>query len=270
MTHFWLTQVIMDLPNHLVLDANNFNAASKLTDLFPELPVERCLVVKDFSGQLDEFELIFRKHPGGSIWKDYLETGIISGQVMPEGLTKWQCLDWAIFTPSTKEVEGHDINKEASHYFETMGEASQEFIAALTAAYEQAYAYAKTKGILILDTKFEGSSKLGVLADEVLTPDSSRFCEISNWEESIANKKDPDFWDKQIVREWGKKVETPFGTTGINSLDPKNQEHLDFVHSVEVPGEVIKKVSERYLEIFSKLTGMELYDYQAKKMGIIR
>ena len=121
MTHFWLTQVLKNLPNHLINDKNGFNDSVKLTDHFSRLPVESLLVVKDLSGDLDPYELIFRKHLGGSVWKSYEKTRIVSGQQMPEGLKKWQALDKAIFTPSTKELIGHDINIDAVSYLDKWG-----------------------------------------------------------------------------------------------------------------------------------------------------
>lgn len=272
MTHFWLTEVLADFPNHLIQDRvfPNFNAALELADEMPELPVARCLVVEDLSGKLDSSELIFRAHLGGSVWSDYEETGIVAGQKMPEGLIKWGKLPEPIFTPSTKETEGHDINKSADYYYSQYGFNGRHFVNQLLDFYKRAYDYAEKKGILILDTKFEGSSSLGILADEVLTPDSSRFCEGSNWQQAMEDKKEPSFLDKQVIREWGAKIETPFGITGLKNLkDTTNPEYLKFVHGLKVPPEIIKSVSDRYFEIFLRLTGMTLSNYQSKNMGIL-
>lgn len=134
--------------------------------------------------------------------------------------------------------------------------------------YTIAYSFAEKRGILILDTKFEGSSALGIIGDEFLTPDSSRFCDAYDWKEAMATGRKPKFLDKQFVREWAMTKETPFGVTGINKLDPSNPEHVAFVHSVPVPQEIIAATTEKYLEIFYRLTGLHLSEYQKKMMGV--
>jgi phosphoribosylaminoimidazole-succinocarboxamide synthase len=143
-------------------------------------------------------------------------------------------------------------------------EEAQKVVESLTAAYMNAYAYAEEKGILILDTKFEVAGP--ILADEILTPDSSRFAVKEDWESAMAEGRDPKFFDKQPVRDWGATVPAPFGVTGINKLDPKNEEHVLFVHSIEVPQEIIKQCTERYLKIFEMITGNLLPKYQEAYM----
>ncbi|HDH31739.1 MAG TPA: hypothetical protein ENH26_03125, partial [Candidatus Wolfebacteria bacterium] len=125
--------------------------------------------------------------------------------------------------------------------------------------YTAAYNYAKKRGILILDTKFEGDE---VIADEVITPDSSRFTTIDDWEKAMTEGRDPIFYDKEPVRQWGKAIETPFGSTGIHKLDPENADHVKFVHELEVPAEIIEETTNRYLDIFQKITDSDLDDYQ--------
>ncbi|MCX6797892.1 MAG: hypothetical protein NTX66_01565 [Candidatus Falkowbacteria bacterium] len=233
------------------------------------IPLERCLIVYDLSNELDGYELIFRAHIGGSVYSVYIKTGIVAGQAITPDLPEWSKLEKPVFTPSTKAESGHDINVDADVYFEAYGDTGQGFIKTLQDFYAAAYEYAEKQGILILDTKFEGSSRLGLIGDEFLTPDSSRFCDAEDWKQAMATPGvKPKFMDKQFVREWGMKIQTPFGVTGINKLDPENLEHLDFVHSLEVPADVIKTTTGKYLEIFFRLTNMTLDDYQREMMGV--
>lgn len=270
LTHFWLTGLLKNIPNHLVqLESNqSLNAVLELKESLPQLPLERCLVIENLTGQIDDTEFIFRHHIGGSVYKKYLETGVAGGHELPRDLPKWSKLDDPIFTPSTKAHEGHDINVTAASYLEEAGEEGQTLVDMLASMYITAYAFAEMKGILILDTKFEASRTLKKVVDEVLTPDSSRFVDKEDWERAVAEKREPAFFDKQVVREWGALVETPFDVVGIKNLEPTNEEHIKFVHNLEVPNEVIEKASSRYHEILKRLTGMSLSEYQQKKMGI--
>ncbi len=138
-------------------------------------------------------------------------------------------------------------------------------------AYMKAYAYASEKGIFILDTKFEiGVCPDGSVAiiDEGLTPDSSRFTSADDWEKAMAENRDPIFYDKEPVRVWGKTIETPFFDSkcehivGIHKLNPGNSDHVDFVHSLKVPEEIITATTERYCNIFQTLTDHSLENYQ--------
>jgi phosphoribosylaminoimidazole-succinocarboxamide synthase len=279
-THFIMMDILKDIPNHLIPSKLNpaFNAVYdlKMTTM-PDLPLGRCLVVEDLTGQLDKFELIFRMYIGGSVYKKYLTTGKVAGQKIPLNLPKWSKLEKPIFTPSTKETEGHDVNITSQKYFRAMkklGVDAKPFISTLREACVRYHAYCAERGILILDTKYEGSSLLRKIADEILTPDSSRYTTIESWEKAVAEGKDPIFLDKEVVRIYGKKVETPFlnekneQIIGINNLNPKNQMHVDFVHSLTIPEEVINAAVERYQEIFQRLVGMTLDKYQKEKMGV--
>ena len=279
-THFIMTDILKDIPNHLLPSKLNptFNAAYDLKMItLPDLPIGRCLVVENLTGDLDEYELIFRMYIGGSVYKKYLATGKVAGQKLPPNLPKWSKLKKPIFTPSTKETEGHDVNITSQKYFRGMkrlGIDAKPFINTLRNACVRYHAYCAARGILILDTKFEGSSFLGKIADEILTPDSSRYTTIESWEKSVQEGKDPIFLDKEVVRIYGKSVGTPFFNeekekiVGINNLDPKNQEHVDFVHSLTIPGGVIESAGDRYKEIFERLVGMTLDEYQKEKMGV--
>ncbi len=118
LTHFWMTSILSEYPNHLVRSAlrPRLNAVNDLEyRLQMSIPRERILVVEKLD--MIPYELIFRAHLGGSVWKQYEKTGKVSGLEMPPGLHRWEKLRLLIFTPSTKAEEGHDVNISAADYF---------------------------------------------------------------------------------------------------------------------------------------------------------
>ncbi|MFA4942815.1 MAG: phosphoribosylaminoimidazolesuccinocarboxamide synthase [Patescibacteria group bacterium] len=275
LTHFWLTKVLGDkFSHHLVASKidERFNAAYGLkAGRLPNLPIERCLVVKDLTGLIYIFEMIFRLFIGGSVFKKYQETSMAGGHLLPPNLPKWSKLDKPIFTPSTKEDVGHDVNVDVDYFFAEMTKTKsraeiEAVVENLAKAYLKAYEYAESRGVLILDTKFEVAGM--EIVDEILTPDSSRFALAEDWKKAMAEGRDPYFYDKQIVRDWGSKVETPFGVVGINKLNPANPEHVSFVHSLELPDEISQETTRRYLTIFKLITSCSLEDYQREEMGV--
>lgn len=273
LTHFWLTDVLKGLPNHLnqVFDASDpTNVIFDIQRDIIDIPLIRTLAIDKL--EIIPFELIFRGHLGGSVWKSYEKTGIVAGLELPVGLTKWQKLDTPLFTPSTKSDTGHDVNIKQRDFYLEGGSLKLKAVALAHEAYTKAYEYALKRGIVILDTKFEVGVKDGecFLADEVLTPDSSRFTTIQELNTALQEKKDPPFHDKEPVRAWGRTIDTPFlddsnrEIVGINGLDPENPQHVDFVHGLTVPQQVVKLCTDRYLDIFQKLTNIDLGTYQLK------
>ncbi len=272
LTHFWFSQVLKDLPSHLKpsLVQPGRNYAFDLKEIYPELVLERSLVL--YKLDIIPYELIFRAHLGGSVWKSYQKTGMVAGLEMPLGLVKWEKLDQPLFTPSTKASVGHDVNISQSEYFSKTGKTGKDACRICLEAFKRAYDYAFKRGILILDTKFEvgfdGESCF--LADELLTPDSSRFTSVTDLSRAIIDKRDPEFFDKEPVRQWGKTVETPFYDesqnmiVGLNNLDPADPKHLTFVSNLTVPDKIIQQAHDRYLVIFERLTGLDLDAYQKK------
>lgn len=263
LTHFWLTQILNDLPHHLLYHPDR-NLASETAQYGEKIRPERCLLVQ--KAYIPPYKMVFRWHLGGSAYREYEKTGKISGVAFPAGIPKWERLSKPACTPSTKSATGHDINVSGAEFFEKMGENGWRASLLFELAYNRAYIYAASRGVLILDTKFEG---LDMIADEVLTPDSSRFTTPDSWRKAISLKKDPDFYDKEPIRNWGKTVPTPFTENsqpviGINNLNPERREHLDFVHAIAVPQYILLEASERYKHIFERLTGMTLLDYQQK------
>lgn len=185
-------------------------------------------------------ECVVRGYLAGSGWKEYQEAGMVCGLRLPEGLRESEELPESIFTPATKATEGHDENISFERTVEIIGAEMAEQVRDLSLRlYDQARHYARQRGIIICDTKFEfglqGSRLL--LIDEALTPDSSRFWPADLYE---AGKPQPSF-DKQFIRDFLETLDwdkTPPG--------PK------------LPESIIQATSERYLEAYRRLTGKTL------------
>lgn len=185
-------------------------------------------------------ECVARGFITGSGWKDYLKSGAVCGHRLPQGLKQCQELPVPIFTPATKATSGHDQNIEFDEMAKLIGRKLADTVRKLTLKiYAQGVRYARTRGILIADTKFEFGlykNKL-MLIDEVLTPDSSRFWPLDKYQ---VGQDQPSF-DKQIVRNWlleSKWNQTPPGP--------------------ELPPDVALKTARAYKDAFKKLTGKPL------------
>jgi phosphoribosylaminoimidazole-succinocarboxamide synthase len=185
------------------------------------------------------FECVARGYLEGSGWKDYQATGEVCGVKLPAGLRQADRLPEPIFTPATKAEAGHDINVSEQDMAASLGAETTAKLKDLTLAlYTQAASYAEERGIIIADTKFEFGLKDGdiLLVDEVLTPDSSRFWPKDTYEPGRAQ---PSF-DKQFVRNY------------LETLDWNKQPP-----GPDLPEEVVKKTSEKYLEAYRLLTGKQ-------------
>jgi phosphoribosylaminoimidazole-succinocarboxamide synthase len=198
-------------------------------------------------------ECVVRGYLAGSGWKDYRQSGQTSGRVLPEGLRESDRLPEPIFTPSTKAVEGHDENIDAAAAAALVGEERfREVEQVSIALYRFAADYASERGILIADTKFEfgvdGDGEL-VLADEALTPDSSRFWPA---DEYAPGGPQPSF-DKQYVRDYCE-------TLGWDKTAP----------GPELPEEIVAGTRRRYVESFERLTGLAFDDYLAAPEIVLR
>ncbi|NLM75107.1 MAG: phosphoribosylaminoimidazolesuccinocarboxamide synthase [Clostridiaceae bacterium] len=184
-----------------------------------------------------EAECIVRGYLEGSGLKDYRATGKVGGVKLPEGLKQADKLPEPIFTPSTKAKEGHDINISYDELEDLIGaDLASALKEKSIALYKKASEYALTKGIIIADTKFEFGLLDGelVIADEIFTPDSSRFWELSDYEPGRPQKS----FDKQYLREY------------LETLDwDKNPP------APKLPEEVIKKTEEKYIEAYERITG---------------
>jgi phosphoribosylaminoimidazole-succinocarboxamide synthase len=191
-------------------------------------------------------ECVVRGYLAGSGWKDYGATGATSGHTLPPGLRESERLSTPIFTPATKATSGHDENIGRVQAAELVGADLLEEVEGIAIElYLFASEHAAARGIIIADTKFElglDAERRLVLADEALTPDSSRFWPADDYEAGRPQAS----YDKQFVRDycesigWGK---TPPGP--------------------ELPDEVVRGTRARYVEAFERLTGIPFDDYVA-------
>jgi len=234
LSHFWFDLLRDTVPNHLLAEPS----AKLLALLAPykEQIAGRSMLVK--RAKMFPVECVVRGYLSGSGWKDYLATGSVCGIDLPAGLRESEKLPEPIFTPAAKiNTGGHDENISYALMVETIGEKYAAELKRLTfAIYEKASAHAASKGLILADTKFE-FGLVGdeiVLADEVLTPDSSRYWPAATYAPGGAQ---PSF-DKQYVRDylesihWNKQAPAP-----------------------GLPEEVIEKTREKYLEAFRLITG---------------
>lgn len=270
LTVFWAAKQ-PSVKTHLVPCASKrkkYNAAYDLKQKYPGIDVSRCLVVKNLRKRIDPAELIFRAHLGGSVFSDYQQTGIVAGQTLPKNITKWSKLDSILFTPSTKENAGHDLNITAQAYYEAMGEKGKSFVRQLSEFYKNSYTYALKCGIIILDAKFEGSSEYGIIADEILTCDSARFTDEKDFADAMKKGLDPKPIDKQVLRDWGNSLTIDaFGCKSWKELDPSNGAHCAYVHSIEVPKDIVQQVSATYEKLWQRLDFRNIKEAQEHYLG---
>ena len=233
-SHFWFNRFDDLVRNHLLDD--DLAEVVGSTELAAAL-APRSMLVRRLKPL--PIEAIVRGYLAGSGWKDYQTDRAISGVALPEGLEQADSLPDPIFTPSTKAASGeHDENIDFSTMQKLIGaEVALRVRDISLAVYRRAAAYARTRGIIIADTKFEfGLDKDGhlFLIDEVLTPDSSRFWPVEAWRLGTS----PPSFDKQFVRdhletlEWDKKAPGP-----------------------SLPPDIIDQTKARYLEAVHRLTG---------------
>jgi phosphoribosylaminoimidazole-succinocarboxamide synthase len=196
-------------------------------------------------------ECVVRGYISGSAWKEYRSSGTLAGEPLPEGLVESQQLATPIFSPATKAQTGHDENIPFSEVVNLLGSEEANRLRELSfAVYEHGATIAKEHGIVLADTKFEfGHHPDGrlLLIDEVLTPDSSRFWPADLYEPGQAQTS----LDKQPVRDFLDRL-----TEWDKSSPPP-----------DLPDEVVRETTDRYLEIFRRLTGTELDDFQPPRFG---
>jgi len=236
MSLFWFDFLADVVPNHLITaDVDQYPApVRKYTD---QLRGRSMLVRR---AEIFPVECIARGYISGSGWKEYKATGKVSGIELPAGLKESDELPELIFTPSTKATSGHDENISFDQMGKIVGVETASHLRDLTLrVYKKAAAYARQRGIIIADTKFEfGRTALGItLADEVLTPDSSRFWPADKYAPGRAQ----DSYDKQYVRDYLEQIHW-------NKQPP----------APALPPDVALRTSEKYLEAYSQLTGRKL------------
>jgi phosphoribosylaminoimidazole-succinocarboxamide synthase len=233
---FWFDFLNDIVRNHLVTaNVNEYpTAAQKYADQLRG----RSMLVK--RAKMIDIECVARGYLSGSGWKEYQKTGAVCGIKLPEGLKESQKLPEPIFTPATKAISGHDENISFEEMVKHTGRELATQLRDLTLKiYSTAADYAASRGIIIADTKFEfGRTDEGlILADEVLTPDSSRFWPADKYQPGRAQES----FDKQFVRDYLESIKW-------NKQPP----------APALPDDVAAKTSEKYIEAYRVLAGREL------------
>ncbi|MCE5197481.1 MAG: phosphoribosylaminoimidazolesuccinocarboxamide synthase [Armatimonadota bacterium] len=250
---FWFDQTKDIIENHVITaDTNEIidrigKAGVENAEQYREMLDGRSMITA--KAQPTPIECVVRGYLAGSAWKEYSSMRAASGNgnsivlhgvELPGDMVESQKMPEPVFTPSTKESTGHDINISAEKAREIVGdELGLQLEAASLALYKRASEYAATRGIIICDTKFEFGILDGtlILIDEALTPDSSRFWDAESY---VPGKSQPSF-DKQFVRDylltldWDKTYPGP-----------------------ELPAEIAEKTAEKYREAYRRITGKEL------------
>jgi len=241
---FWFEKTAHILSNHVikVIDSSVvLNEVKNLSSQPGELPdslIGRSMLVA--KAERIPVECVVRGYLSGSAWAEYKETGRIGHIDLPSGMKESQELSQPIFTPTTKSDTEHDrllTNQDIKDL--GLEDIFEELKQKSLLIYDYARDYARTRGIIIADTKFEFGFANGQLAliDELLTPDSSRFWDVSQYE---VGRSQPSY-DKQPVRDW-------LSASGWNKEPPAPM----------LPPEVIERAAERYREVYSRLTGRVL------------
>jgi phosphoribosylaminoimidazole-succinocarboxamide synthase len=237
LSRFWFARLAHVTPNHLI------------TTEIAEMPDELRLHEKLLRGrsmlvhrtEVFPVECVVRGYLAGSGWKDYQRTGEICGHKLPARMRESDKLPAPLFTPATKAEEGHDENISESRMREIVGDETTASLRDISLKlYDEAEAYARTRGIIIADTKFEfGRDRDGriILIDEALTPDSSRFWSVETYEPGHSQAS----FDKQFVRDY------------LETLDWDKRPPAP-----PLPIEVAAATTARYLEAYRLLTGHEM------------
>jgi len=240
---FWFRHTSELMPNHLMETIDDVHSLDSYLPEesrfdYPDYLSGRAMIVKKV--KRIPVECIVRGYISGSAWAEYQQHGTISGNPMPRGLKESQKLDQPIFTPTTKAETGHDEPITMKDIIKLIGlRTAQEMEEKSLAIYSYAREYARSRGIIIADTKFEFGIDNGqlTLIDEILTPDSSRFWDAGLYK---VGQSQPSF-DKQPVRDW-------LVQSGWNKEPPAPM----------LPPEVIEATTNIYVKAYEKITEMKL------------
>jgi phosphoribosylaminoimidazole-succinocarboxamide synthase len=233
---FWFDRLKNLVPSHVMTaDPEQYPEA---VDRDKEILTGRSMIVR--KAAMIPVECVARGYLSGSGWKEYRATGTVCGIKLPAGLKESDRLPEPIFTPATKAQSGHDENVSFDHVASTIGSGLAARLRDLTLAiYEAARAYALDRGLILADTKFEFGF-IGdqlVLADELLTPDSSRYWPADSYNPGTAQVS----FDKQFVRDY-------LETVHWNKQPP----------APSLPHDIAEKTKQKYIEAFERLTGRPL------------
>jgi phosphoribosylaminoimidazole-succinocarboxamide synthase len=235
-SHFWFDQMSAVVPNHRV--TRTHDALPPVFAPFADRLAGRSMLVH--KAKPLAIECVVRGYLAGSGWKEYRASNHVCGLRLPEGLQESSELPEPIFTPATKAETGHDENIPFEQAERIVGPELAERVRDLSLRiYKTARAYARDRGIIIADTKFEFGMLGGnlILIDEVLTPDSSRFWPASQYQ---PGRGQPSF-DKQFVRDY-------LETLDWNKTPP----------APALPADIVSKTQAKYLEAYERLTGKKL------------
>ncbi|HDI51018.1 MAG TPA: phosphoribosylaminoimidazolesuccinocarboxamide synthase, partial [Bacteroidetes bacterium] len=241
LSRFWFEQTADIILNHFIsTDMEDFPA--NIQPYREQLEGRSMLVCK---AEPLPVECVVRGYLAGSGWKEYQQHGTICGVTLPPGLPEYGRLEEPIFTPATKATTGHDENITVEKMKNLIGtQLTEKIIEVSLAIYQRAHNYAETKGIIIADTKFEFGiyDDQLILIDELLTPDSSRFWPLDDYEPGTT----PPSFDKQYLRDYLTEI-------GWDKSPPAPQ----------LPETVVKQTRTKYLEALKRLTGRELNEEEA-------
>ncbi len=235
-SEFWFRHTADVMPNHFI--TSDVSLFPKELFPFAEILTGRSMLVRKL--KMLPVECIVRGYLEGSGFKEYLETGSVSGIKMPEGLKQCDKLPEPVFTPTTKEHSGHDVSITFGRLESMIGaETAAKVRSAGISLYNAASRYAVSKGIILADTKFEFGMQDGKLAvaDEIFTPDSSRFWIMSDYAPGRPQKS----FDKQFLREY-------LDSFGWDKNPPPPK----------LPEDVISKTSAKYIEAYEVITGNKM------------
>jgi len=241
LSRFWFEKTSQVMPNHLVASVDTTDSLKRYfpdKTTPPDYLVGRSMIT--LKAERVPVECVVRGYLSGSAWSEYKDAGTISGMSGPKGLQEGQELPEPLFTPTTKAEAGHDEPLSKKELENLVGKTTASDLGEKSLAiYQFARDYARGRGVIIADTKFEfgfADGKL-ILIDELLTPDSSRFWDASQY---TVGRSQPSF-DKQPVRDW-------LVSSGWNKEPP----------APKLPPEVIEATTKRYREAYQRLTGKAL------------
>lgn len=237
LSRFWFGQMAELAPNHLV--TTDVAQISGVSDSERELLRGRSMIVRQ--AERIDVECVARGYLAGSAWAEYQQSQTVCGISLPPGLIESDQLPEPIYTPANKSDSGHDENISFEDVIEKVGDETARQLRDLTLSiYSAAAEYARSRGILLADTKFEFGIIDGEIAliDELITPDSSRFWDAALYE---PGRSQPSF-DKQFVRDW-------LTSAGWDREPP----------APALPDDVARATSERYMEAYERLVGRSLY-----------
>lgn len=240
---FWFRHTADFMPNHLMESVDDVHCLDSYLPAesrfhYPDYLIGRAMIVKKV--KRIPVECVVRGYISGSAWEEYQQRGTIAGNPAPRGLRENQELNQPIFTPTTKAKTGHDEPITIKDLIKLIGlRTAQEIEEKSLAIYNYAREYARSRGIIIADTKFEFGIDSGrlILIDELLTPDSSRFWDANQYKVGQSQLS----LDKQPVRDW-------LVQSGWNKEPP----------APVLPSEVIRATSQGYIKAYEKLTGRNL------------